>query len=81
MCSLLNLQKITHLTGVLLRSTGIKWDLRKNIPYESYNELLFSVPYSLNGDSFDRYLLRIEELSQSNYIINQIINKLPAGSY
>jgi NADH:ubiquinone oxidoreductase subunit D len=67
-------------SGVLLRSTGIKWDLRKNTPYESYNELSFSIPYSNNGDSFDRYLLRIEELSQSNFIINQIINNLPIGS-
>lgn len=67
-------------SGVLLRSTGIKWDLRKNTPYESYNELNFSIPYSSNGDSFDRYLLRIEELSQSNFIISQIINNLPIGS-
>jgi len=66
-------------SGVLLRSTGVKWDLRKNIPYESYKELSFSIPYSTNGDSFDRYLLRIEELSQSNYIIYQIINNLPKG--
>ena len=66
-------------SGVLLRSTGVKWDLRKNIPYESYKELNFSIPYSNNGDSFDRYLLRIEELSQSNYLISQIINNLPTG--
>lgn len=67
-------------SGVLLRSTGIKWDLRKNTPYECYKNLNFSIPYSHNGDSFDRYLLRIEELSQSNYIISQIINNLPKGA-
>jgi NADH dehydrogenase (ubiquinone) Fe-S protein 2 len=66
-------------SGVLLRSTGVKWDLRKNITYESYHEITFSVPYSTNGDSFDRYLIRIEEMSQSNYIIYQIINNLPKG--
>jgi NADH:ubiquinone oxidoreductase subunit D len=66
-------------SGVLLRSTGIQWDLRKNIPYEIYNLLKFSVPFSYQGDSFDRYLIRIEELSQSNTIINQIINTLPLG--
>ena len=75
-----NFAKNFSFSGVLLRSTGIKWDLRKNIPYEIYNNLNFSVPYSKNGDSFDRYLLRIEELSQSNYIIFQIINKMPLGS-
>jgi len=61
--------KTFSFSGVLLRSTGVKWDLRKNIPYEAYNLLDFSVPYSHNGDSFDRYLLRVEELSQSNYLI------------
>ena len=75
-----NYAKNLSFSGVLLRSTGIKWDLRKNITYEVYSKLIFSIPYSYNGDSFDRYLLRIEELSQSNYIIYQIINNLPKGS-
>jgi len=74
-----NYAKSFSFSGVLLRSTGVRWDLRKNISYESYNDLTFSIPYSTNGDSFDRYLLRIEELSQSNYIIYQIINNLPKG--
>lgn len=78
-CSL-NFARGFSFTGVLLRSTGVKWDLRKNIPYEAYNDLSFSIPYSQNGDSFDRYLLRIEELSQSNKLIFQIINNLPSGS-
>ncbi len=78
-CSI-NFAKSYSFSGVLLRSTGIKWDLRKNISYEIYQKLNFSVPYSQNGDSYDRYLLRIEELSQSNDIIYQVINKLPKGS-
>lgn len=53
-------------SGVQVRSTGVKWDLRKTTPYESYSKLKFKVPFSLNGDCYDRYLLRIEELYQSN---------------
>ena len=66
-------------SGVLLRSTGVKWDLRKNVPYEIYSRLNFKIPYSLNGDCYDRYLLRIEELRQSNSLILQILNVIPKG--
>jgi NADH dehydrogenase (ubiquinone) Fe-S protein 2 len=66
-------------TGVLLRSTGIRWDLRKSMPYETYSKISFKVPYSNNGDCYDRYLLRIEELRQSNQIILQVLNNIPAG--
>lgn len=66
-------------SGVLLRSTGIKWDLRKNTPYEVYSNLKFKVPYSFNGDCYDRYLLRIEELRQSTTIITQVLNSIPGG--
>ena len=66
-------------TGVLLRATGIKWDLRKTNTYEIYSSLNFKVPYSTNGDCFDRYLLRIEELRQSNLLILQCINNMPSG--
>ncbi len=66
-------------SGVLLRSTGVKWDLRKNMPYEIYSNLKFKVPYSLNGDCYDRYLLRIEELRQSNHLILQVLNNIPLG--
>jgi NADH dehydrogenase (ubiquinone) Fe-S protein 2 len=66
-------------SGVQLRSTGIKWDLRKTSPYESYRDLVFKVPFSLNGDCYDRYLLRVEELYQSSSIIIQTINRLPKG--
>lgn len=67
------------LTGPLLRSTGIKWDLRKNMSYEVYRKLDFKVPYSINGDCYDRYLLRIEELRQSNSLILQVLNNIPKG--
>jgi len=63
----------------LLRSTGIQWDLRKNTFYEVYNKLNFIIPYSIHGDCYDRYLLRIEELRQSTYIILQALNNLPNG--
>ena len=66
-------------SGVLLRSTGIKWYLRKNTPYEMYDKLKFKIPYSFNGDCFDRYLLRVEEMRQSNKIILDILNSLPKG--
>jgi len=66
-------------TGVLLRSTGIKWDLRKVISYEAYKFIKFEIPYSYNGDCFDRYLLRMAELAQSNKIMYYIINNLPLG--
>ena len=66
-------------TGVLLRSTGIQWDLRKNMPYEVYSKINFKIPYSVNGDCYDRYLLRIEEMRQSNQIILSVLNNIPAG--
>lgn len=66
-------------SGPLLRSVGIKWDLRKNTSYEVYRKLKFKIPYALNGDCYDRYLLRIEELRQSNSLILQTINAIPKG--
>jgi NADH dehydrogenase (ubiquinone) Fe-S protein 2 len=67
------------LTGVILRATGLRWDLRKNSSYEVYNTIQFKVPYSTNGDCFDRYLLRLEELRQSNNILLQVLNKILSG--
>ena len=67
------------LSGVMLRSTGVKWDLRKTSNYEIYSELDFQIPYSFNGDCYDRYLLRIEELRQSNLLILQVLNEIPKG--
>lgn len=67
------------MSGVMLRSTGIPWDLRKTEPYECYDKLDFEVPVGINGDCFDRYLQRIEEMRQSVRIILQCINDMPLG--
>lgn len=66
-------------TGVLLRGSGISWDLRKVQPYEIYSKLDFEIPIGKNGDCYDRYLVRIGEMRQSNSIILQCINQLPEG--
>lgn len=67
-------------SGVMLRGSGIPWDLRKTQPYEIYKELNFSVPVGNNGDCFDRYLIRIEEMKQSLIIIEQCFGLIEAGS-
>jgi NADH-quinone oxidoreductase subunit D len=67
------------LTGVLLRSTGVPWDLRRAQPYECYNELEFQVPVGKNGDNYDRYCIRIEEMRQSTKIMQQCLTKMPPG--
>jgi NADH dehydrogenase I D subunit len=66
-------------SGVLLRGSGVLWDLRKNQPYEIYNQLDFDIPIGKNGDCFDRYLIRINEMRQSLIIIEQCLNKIPSG--
>ena len=66
-------------SGVMLRGSGIAWDLRKNQPYEIYDELDFEIPVGKNGDCYDRYLIRIHEMRQSLKIIEQCINKIPLG--
>lgn len=66
-------------TGVMLRGSGIPWDLRKTQPYEVYEDLTFDVPVGVRGDCFDRYLVRMEEMRQSVSIILQAINKIPEG--
>lgn len=66
-------------TGVMLRGSGIKWDLRKNMPYEIYDRLDFDIPVGKNGDCFDRYLIRVEEMRQSVRIIEQCLNQIPQG--
>ncbi|HTO40009.1 MAG TPA: NADH-quinone oxidoreductase subunit D [Rhizomicrobium sp.] len=66
-------------TGVMLRSTGVAWDLRRAQPYECYNDLEFQVPVGKNGDNYDRYLMRLEEMRQSVKIMKQCIEKMPSG--
>jgi NADH dehydrogenase (ubiquinone) Fe-S protein 2 len=66
-------------SGVLLRSTGYAWDLRKQFPYEVYGKLNFTVPVGTTGDCYDRYLIRIEEMRQSLAIIKQCLDQMPMG--
>nr|YP_010394154.1 NADH dehydrogenase subunit 7 [Phytophthora tropicalis]YP_010394587.1 NADH dehydrogenase subunit 7 [Phytophthora capsici]UXG56472.1 NADH dehydrogenase subunit 7 [Phytophthora capsici]DAZ88162.1 TPA_asm: NADH dehydrogenase subunit 7 [Phytophthora tropicalis]DAZ88634.1 TPA_asm: NADH dehydrogenase subunit 7 [Phytophthora capsici]DAZ88673.1 TPA_asm: NADH dehydrogenase subunit 7 [Phytophthora capsici] len=66
-------------SGVMLRGSGISWDLRKTQPYEIYDQLDFDIPVGTNGDCYDRYLIRIEEMRQSIRIIFQVLNKIPTG--
>ena len=63
-------------TGPMLRGSGVEWDLRKKQPYEVYDRIDFDIPVGTNGDSYDRYLVRVEELRQSNRIIKQCIEWL-----
>ena len=64
------------MTGPMLRGSGIAWDLRKKQPYEVYDKLDFDIPVGVNGDCYDRYLVRIEEFRQSNRIIKQCVDWL-----
>lgn len=63
-------------TGAMLRGSGVAWDLRKKQPYAAYDKVDFDVPVGVNGDSYDRYLVRMEEMLQSNRIIKQCIDWL-----
>lgn len=66
-------------SGPMLRSVGYVWDLRKVQPYEIYSDLVFDIPIGKNGDCYDRYLIRMEEMRQSLRIIHQCLNALPIG--
>uniref|UniRef100_T1J004 Complex I-49kD n=1 Tax=Strigamia maritima TaxID=126957 RepID=T1J004_STRMM len=66
-------------SGVMLRGSGIKWDLRKTQPYDAYSLMEFDVPVGRKGDCYDRYLIRMEEMRQSIRIIEQCLNKMPQG--
>jgi NADH-quinone oxidoreductase subunit D len=67
------------LTGASLRGSGVDWDIRKAMPYSGYEKYEFDVPLGKNGDVYDRYLCRIEELRQSLRILEQALDKLPDG--
>jgi NADH-quinone oxidoreductase subunit D len=71
--------KAIGLTGPMLRGSGVPWDLRKAQPYEVYDRVDFDIPVGRNGDSYDRYLVRIEEMRQSNRIVRQCIDWLRAN--
>jgi NADH-quinone oxidoreductase subunit D len=69
------------LTGPVLRSTGVPWDLRRSMPYLRYDEVDFDVIVGTFGDNFDRYSIRLNEIRESVRIIRQIVEKMPAGDY
>ncbi|MDX8379088.1 MAG: NADH-quinone oxidoreductase subunit D [Gallionella sp.] len=64
------------MTGPMLRGSGVEWDLRRKQPYAAYDQLDFDIPVGVNGDTYDRYLVRVEEMRQSNRIIKQCITWL-----
>ncbi len=66
-------------TGPVLRAAGVKWDLRKAQPYSMYDKFDFDIPIGVNGDTYDRYLVRMAEMRQSLRIIEQAVNSIPEG--
>ena len=68
------------LTGPMLRGSGVDWDLRKAMPYEAYGDVEFDVPVEAAGDTYARYLVRMEEMRQANRIVVQCLDQLPEGS-
>ncbi len=66
-------------TGPVLRASGVRWDLRKAQPYSAYDKFDFEIPIGLNGDTYDRYIVRIQEMRQSVRIIRQAVEGLPTG--
>ncbi len=66
-------------SGVMVRGSGAAWDLRKSQPYECYNELDFDIPIGKNGDNYDRYLIRMQEMRESLKIMRQCVNKLSSA--
>ncbi|MGI9614192.1 MAG: NADH-quinone oxidoreductase subunit D [Acidimicrobiales bacterium] len=68
-------------TGPVLRSTGVSWDLRRDMPYLAYDDVEFDVLVGSYGDAFDRYAIRLNEIRESIKIVRQIVEKMPAGDY
>ena len=68
-------------TGPILRSTGVAWDLRRDMPYMKYPELEFDVIVGSYGDAFDRYAIRLAEIRESMRIVRQILDRMPGGNY
>jgi NADH-quinone oxidoreductase subunit D len=66
-------------TGPVLRASGVRWDLRKAQPYSAYDKFDFEIPIGLNGDTYDRYMVRVQEMRQSVRIIRQAVEGLPTG--
>jgi len=67
-------------SGVMLRGSGIKWDLRRVAPYDKYDEVEFDIPIGVNGDCYDRYMCRVQEFRESLRIVNQCLNKITEGA-
>lgn len=67
-------------SGVMLRGSGINWDLRRTFPYEIYSNLKFSVPVGVAGDCYDRYVVRVEEMRQSTWLIQQCLTLIQPGA-
>ena len=66
-------------TGPVLRASGVKWDLRKAQPYSGYDRYDFDIPTRQNGDTYDRYVVRMEEMRQSARIVRQAVSRIPSG--
>ncbi|HEV7912831.1 MAG TPA: NADH-quinone oxidoreductase subunit D [Albitalea sp.] len=71
--------KALGFTGPMLRGSGIAWDLRKKQPYDVYDKMDFDIPLGVNGDTYDRYLVRVEEMRQANRIVQQCVQWLRAN--
>lgn len=66
-------------SGPMLRGSGVSWDLRKVQPYDAYDQVDFKIPVGVNGDCYDRYLIRIQEMRESVDIVQQCLNQMPTG--